>query len=49
MTDTDLEKLRKRMLNWHYKKSAGAGIIDLLESDYQRFRGLVETLILERL
>ena len=38
----DMEQLRKRLLNWHYKKSAGAGIIELLESDYQRFRNMVK-------
>lgn len=32
------DKLRKRLLNWHYKKCNGIGIIELLESDYQRFR-----------
>lgn len=37
-----MEELRKRLLNWHYKKSKTIAIIELLESDYQRFRNLVK-------
>ena len=36
------DKLRKRMLNWHYQKCNRIGIIELLESDYQRFRVCVK-------
>ena len=36
------EKLRKQLLNWHYKKCRDAGIFDLLESDYQQFRYMVQ-------
>lgn len=34
----NFDKLRKRLLNWHYQKCNGINILDLLESDYQRFR-----------
>jgi hypothetical protein len=30
--------LRKRLLRWHYHKASGPGILDLLESGYQKFR-----------
>ena len=39
---SDCEKLRKRLLNWHYKKCRDAGIFDLLETDYQMFRYTVQ-------
>ncbi|HYE53686.1 MAG TPA: hypothetical protein VD996_02545 [Chitinophagaceae bacterium] len=31
-------KLRKRLLNWHYYKSKTVSVVDLLESTYQSFR-----------
>jgi hypothetical protein len=36
------EKLRKRLLSWHYRKVKGTGIVDLLESTYQCFRYKVQ-------
>lgn len=35
------KKLRRQLLNWHYKKCNTISIVDLLESDYQRFRNMV--------
>lgn len=38
MEQDDIKKLRKRLLNWHYKKAKTISIVDLLESGYQCFR-----------
>lgn len=36
-----LKALRAKLLGWHYQKSRTISIVDLLESDYQRFRRMV--------
>lgn len=33
---------RQRLLNWHYQKVRSISMLDLLESDYQNFRTMVE-------
>lgn len=32
------KRLRKRLLDWHYKKAETTSILDLLEGGYQKFR-----------
>ncbi len=34
--------IRKKLLRWHYDKSRTIKIIDLLKSNYQRFRYMVQ-------
>lgn len=38
----DTERLRKKLLQWHYRKAGTIKIVDLLQSDYQRFRRMVQ-------
>lgn len=37
----ELLRLRKKLLKWHYDKSRTINIVDLLSSNYQRFRYMV--------
>lgn len=38
----DEKKVRKKLLRWHYDKCRTINIINLLASDYQRFRYMVQ-------